>query len=159
MTAIQDRRILLSDCARRSILWLASVRADGRPHLAPVWFLWEGEAILIFSKPEQQKIRNIRQNPAVTLALDTADDGEDVLVLEGVAALVDDPDLTTALPAYASKYCRTAGGDGMDGQVDGEAIFPGNSRHDYAPGEHLKASQGASYMCLFEWLFQACSGQ
>ena len=89
---------------KETILWLASVRADGRPHLAPVWFLWEGEAILIFSKPEQQKIRNIRQNPAVTLALDTADDGEDVLVLEGVATLVDDPDLTTALPAYASKY-------------------------------------------------------
>ncbi len=89
---------------KETILWLASVRADGRPHLAPVWFLWEGEAILIFSKPEQQKIRNIRQNPAVTLALDTADDGEDVLVLEGVAALVDEPDLTTALPAYASKY-------------------------------------------------------
>jgi PPOX class probable F420-dependent enzyme len=101
---------------KETILWLASVRADGRPHLAPVWFLWEGEAILLFSKPEQQKIRNIRQNPAVTLALDTADDGEDVLVLEGVAALVDEPDLTTALPAYASKYAARLAEMGWTGK-------------------------------------------
>src|SRR5690349_12857681 len=52
------------------ILWLASVRPDGRPHLVPVWFLWEGETILIFSKPENQKIRNLRQNPAVSVSLD-----------------------------------------------------------------------------------------
>ena len=80
------------------------MRPDGRPHLVPVWFLWEGETILIFSKPEHQKIRNLRQNPAVTVALDSADHGDDITVLEGVAALIDEPDVTTILPAYASKY-------------------------------------------------------
>lgn len=92
------------------ILWLASVRPDGRPHLLPVWFLWEGATILIFSKPENQKIRNLRQNPAVTVALDATDQGEDVTVLEGVAELIDDPDVTTVLPAYASKYAELLAG-------------------------------------------------
>jgi PPOX class probable F420-dependent enzyme len=86
------------------ILWLASVRPDGRPHLVPVWFLWEGETILIFSKPENQKVRNIRQNPAVTVSLDETDEGDDVVVLEGAAELDGDPQLSTALPAYAAKY-------------------------------------------------------
>src|SRR5690348_10654144 len=86
------------------ILWLASVRPDGRPHLVPVWFLWEGETILLFSKPENQKGRNLRQNPAVTVALDATDQGDDVTVLEGTAVILDNPDITTALPAYASKY-------------------------------------------------------
>ena len=86
------------------ILWLVSVRPDGRPHMAPVWFLWEGETILIFSKPNNHKIRNLRQNPAVTVALDGTDRGEDVTVLDGVAVLLDDSDVTTTLPAYASKY-------------------------------------------------------
>lgn len=86
------------------ILWLGSVRPDGRPHLVPVWFLWEGETMLIFSKPENQKVRNIRQNPAVTVALDNTDRGDDITVLEGVAELIDDPAVTTTLPAYASKY-------------------------------------------------------
>jgi PPOX class probable F420-dependent enzyme len=86
------------------ILWLASVRPDGRPHLVPVWFLWEGETILLFSQPDSQKIRNLRQNPAVMVSLDSADRGEDVIVLEGIAELVDDPEFTTSLPAYADKY-------------------------------------------------------
>lgn len=86
------------------ILWLATVRPDGRPHLVPVWFLWEGETILIFSKPNNQKIRNLRQNPAVTVSLDATGRGNDVIVLEGTAQFVDDPDTTTALPAYANKY-------------------------------------------------------
>jgi PPOX class probable F420-dependent enzyme len=51
------------------IIWLSTVRPDGRPHLVPVWFLWDGQTILIFSKPDQ-KIRNLRQNPAVMLGLD-----------------------------------------------------------------------------------------
>ena len=88
----------------RLILWLASVRPDGHPHMAPVWFLWEGETILIFSKPNNQKIRNLRQNPAVTVSLDNTDDGDDVTVLDGVASLLDDPAVTTALPDYANKY-------------------------------------------------------
>ena len=87
-----------------TILWLASVRSNGQPHLVPVWFLWEGETILIFSKPENQKVRNIRQNPAVTVSLDETDEGDDVIVLEGAAELDGDPGVTTALPAYAAKY-------------------------------------------------------
>ena len=86
------------------ILWLASVRPDGRPHLVPVWFLWEGETILLFSKPENQKIRNLRQNPAVSVSLDNSDHGDDVTILEGIAAVIDDPAITATLPAYAAKY-------------------------------------------------------
>jgi PPOX class probable F420-dependent enzyme len=89
------------------ILWLASVRPDGRPHLVPVWFLWEGESILLFSKPENQKIRNLRQNPAVSVSLDGTNQGDEVTLLEGTAAMIDDSEVTTALPAYASKYAAS----------------------------------------------------
>jgi nitroimidazol reductase NimA-like FMN-containing flavoprotein (pyridoxamine 5'-phosphate oxidase superfamily) len=34
------------------ILWLSTIGADGRPHLVPTWFWWDGEALLVFSKPE-----------------------------------------------------------------------------------------------------------
>src|SRR5579863_5896105 len=86
------------------ILWLATVRPDGRPHVVAVWFLWDGDSVLIFSKPGQQKIRNLRQNPHVTLALDDTHDGEDVVVIEGTAELVDDFDLSAGVPAYTAKY-------------------------------------------------------
>jgi PPOX class probable F420-dependent enzyme len=86
------------------VLWLGSVRPEGRPHLVPVWFLWDGATILIFSVPEQQKIRNIRNNPNVILALDDTQDGEDVITIEGTAALPVDSVATPELPEYVAKY-------------------------------------------------------
>jgi PPOX class probable F420-dependent enzyme len=86
------------------IIWLSSVRPDGRPHLVPVWFLWDGAAILIFSKPSAQKVRNLRHSPQVMLALDSADEGEDVVLLEGRAELLGDDAPRSTLPEYAKKY-------------------------------------------------------
>lgn len=86
------------------IIWLVTTRGDGRPHLAPVWFLWDGSSVLIFSYPNTQKVRNLRRNPAVMLALDTADDGNDVVMIEGRAAILDDPTVRATLPAFAEKY-------------------------------------------------------
>jgi PPOX class probable F420-dependent enzyme len=86
------------------ILWLGSVRPDGRPHLVYVFFLWDGKNILIFSKPTSQKIRNVQHNPDVTLALDGTKNGEDMVILEGKAELLHDPAVNLTLPAYAAKY-------------------------------------------------------
>src|SRR5437763_12632615 len=86
------------------IIWLSSVRPDGRPHLVPVWFLWDGKTILIFSKPRNQKLRNIGQNPNVMLALEAADQGNDIAIIDGLAELVDDPELSVTIPEYAQKY-------------------------------------------------------
>ena len=87
-----------------SIIWLGSVRPDGHPHLVAVWFLWTGKDLLIFSKPNQQKTRNLRQNPHVILALDNTNLGVDPITLEGEAELLDDPDVNTTLPDYLAKY-------------------------------------------------------
>src|SRR5258708_8721608 len=70
------------------IIWLSSVRPDGRPHLVPVWFLWDGAASLIFSKPAAQKGRNLRHNSQIMLALDSAAEAEDLMLLDGRAVLL-----------------------------------------------------------------------
>lgn len=84
------------------IIWLGSVRPDGRPHLVAVWFLWTGKDLLIFSKPHAQKIRNLRQNPHVMVALDNTNLGN--VTLEGEAELLDDPLVSATLPEYVAKY-------------------------------------------------------
>lgn len=89
------------------IIWLGSVRPDGRPHLVPVWFLWDGSTFLIFSQPNQQKLRNVRSNPNVALALEGHTGGGGRVVIEGQAMLVDDPSLSvTSIQAYAEKYAQ-----------------------------------------------------
>jgi PPOX class probable F420-dependent enzyme len=88
------------------VIWLVSVRPDGRPHAVVVWFVWDeaGGNVLVFSKPDQQKTRNIGVNPQVVLAMDDSREGSDPITLEGRAELVDDPDLSAAMPAYVEKY-------------------------------------------------------
>lgn len=86
------------------IIWLSSVRPDNRPHIVAVWFLWDGETILIFSQPNTQKVRNLRHNTSVMLALDNTHQGDDVIMIEGKAELLNDPNVEATLPAYAQKY-------------------------------------------------------
>jgi PPOX class probable F420-dependent enzyme len=86
------------------MIWLSTVRPDGRPHIVPVWFLWEDQTILIFSQQNAQKLRNLRHNPNVALALDMRNEGSDIVFLEGRAELVNDPNVNATLPAFAQKY-------------------------------------------------------
>src|SRR5258707_11511094 len=83
------------------IIWLCSVRPDGRPHAAAVWFLWDGSSILIFSMPTAQKLRNLRHEPRVILALDDTHAGDDPITLEGTAEILEPSVVTPQLPAYA----------------------------------------------------------
>src|SRR5215469_16316572 len=65
------------------ILWLGSVRPDGRPHLVYVFFRLRWQA-----HPDLQ----------------SAHEPEDTLMLEGKAELLHDPAVNPTLPAYAAKY-------------------------------------------------------
>ncbi len=70
----------------------------------PVWFLWDGaESILLYSKPDTPKLRNIAENPRVTLNLDGNGQGGDIVVCVGRAAVSDDP-RADEIPAYVEKY-------------------------------------------------------
>ncbi|HEU0236577.1 MAG TPA: pyridoxamine 5'-phosphate oxidase family protein, partial [Candidatus Limnocylindrales bacterium] len=60
------------------VVWLSTVREDGRPHLVPVWFSWDGERLVVASKPDAIKVRNVRANPQVMVALGEAEDDFDV---------------------------------------------------------------------------------
>jgi PPOX class probable F420-dependent enzyme len=86
------------------VVWMSTVRPDGSPHLIPIWFSWDGEAILIASKPAAQKVRNIRANPVVMLALGQPDEDFDVGLLEGRAELVDMPAADLLPASHLAKY-------------------------------------------------------
>jgi hypothetical protein len=44
--------------------------------------------VLIFSMPKTAKVRDVRLSPAVSLALDSADGGQDIVLAEGRAELI-----------------------------------------------------------------------
>jgi PPOX class probable F420-dependent enzyme len=92
--------------AEARIVWLSTTRPDGRPHVVPVWFDWDGEIITVFSRPEAQKIRNIRNQPAVMLAIGRVDSMTEVELLEGHATIAERAPGLARLPSarFAAKY-------------------------------------------------------
>ncbi|HLI08028.1 MAG TPA: pyridoxamine 5'-phosphate oxidase family protein [Ktedonobacteraceae bacterium] len=49
---------------------VATVRADGRPHVAPVWFLLDDDSIVFTTWHTTVKAKNIRRDPRVCLCID-----------------------------------------------------------------------------------------
>ncbi len=49
------------------LLWLTTVSRDGTPQPSLIWFHWDGETVLIYSQPDTPKLRNIAENPRVSL--------------------------------------------------------------------------------------------
>jgi PPOX class probable F420-dependent enzyme len=86
------------------MMWLSTVRPDGRAHLVPVWFLWQDDIIYIFSKPDQ-KIRNLAQNKSAMVGIDDTKGGNDPIMLAGDVDLMKHADLPAGVQeAYAEKY-------------------------------------------------------
>jgi PPOX class probable F420-dependent enzyme len=85
------------------ILWLVTVRADGQPQASPVWFLWDGQAFLVFSQPSAQKLRNLAANPRVAVHLDSDRAGGDVVTIDGTATVEPEPPAGKR-EAYLAKY-------------------------------------------------------
>jgi len=87
--------------AQRSI-WLATTRPDGRPHVVPVWFWWDGQEVYFVTPRASQKAKNMARQPSVVVH---AGDGDDVIIVEGSVEIVTDPDEQRRVDsAYREKY-------------------------------------------------------
>ena len=82
---VRTRRFL----SEEPVIWLSTVREDGLPHLVPVWFWWDGESVLVYSKPHAVKVRALRANPRAMIALGEPDDDFDVAMVEATAELLE----------------------------------------------------------------------
>lgn len=85
------------------IIWLTTVSPSGIPQPNPVWFYWDGDTVLIYSEPHVYKVKNIKNNPKVSLNFEGATQlGGDVIVLTGEAVM--EENISKVDPAYEEKY-------------------------------------------------------
>jgi PPOX class probable F420-dependent enzyme len=87
-----------------TVLWLGTTGPDGAPHLVPVWFVWDGQAFLVFSKPNAVKVRHIAGEPRVAIALGEAEDDFDVQLVDARAELLDRPTADVVPDDLFDKY-------------------------------------------------------
>lgn len=102
--ACTPRPSVAAALATDPVAWLSSVRPDGRPHLVAVWFHWDGQRVVAFSKPHARKVENLRRQPRVMLAVGTPGPDFDVELIEADAEL---PERRTAevMPSeFRAKY-------------------------------------------------------
>ncbi|MBI2912589.1 MAG: pyridoxamine 5'-phosphate oxidase family protein [Chloroflexi bacterium] len=92
--------------------WVATTRADGRPHVMPVWAVWLEGALYFSTARTSRKARNLARNPRCVVTTEGADEA---VILEGTAEVIDDPSaLKPVWAAYQKKY---------EWDLEGESMF------------------------------------
>ncbi|WP_405012468.1 PPOX class F420-dependent oxidoreductase [Kitasatospora sp. NBC_01539] len=70
---------------------LATTRADGRPHVAPVWFLVDGGDLVLNTGKDTVKGRTLARDPRVMLCVDDERPPFSFVLVQGTATLSEDP--------------------------------------------------------------------
>lgn len=74
------------------IAYIATTRADGRPHSAPVGIAWIDEHVCAFVMNPSVKVTNARRDPRVHLHWQVGpESNNDSLVIDGLATIIDTP--------------------------------------------------------------------
>jgi PPOX class probable F420-dependent enzyme len=92
--------------ASEPLIWLTTIGKDGTPQPNPVWFLHDGDDILVYNIGSANRLVHVQQRPRVSLNLNSDDHGGSVIVITGTARLVPDELPPNEHPAYVAKYAE-----------------------------------------------------
>ncbi len=101
--SLQEAKAFLSAGTRTGKL--ATTRPDGRPHVAPIWFVLDGDALVFTTWHTSVKARNMRHQPRVSLCVDEETPPFSFVMVEGVVTLVEEaPDLLAWATKIGGRY-------------------------------------------------------
>jgi general stress protein 26 len=86
------------------LYWLATVRADGRPHITPLLGIWMDERLHFCTGPTEQKAKNLEGNDRCALLTGSNVDGLDVVVEGRAIRVTDEGTLHRLAEAWVAKY-------------------------------------------------------
>lgn len=69
---------------------VATVRADGSPHVTPIWFVLDGDDLVFTTMFDTVKARNIERDPRVAISVDDQRPPYTYVRIFGTATLSDD---------------------------------------------------------------------
>jgi PPOX class probable F420-dependent enzyme len=84
---------------------LANVRADGSPHVAPIWVALDGDEIVFTTGEDTLKGKAVRRDPRVALCFDDEDPPFSFVVIDGDVRIDrDQGELATWATKIAARY-------------------------------------------------------
>jgi len=69
---------------------LATINSDGTPQLTTMWYLLEGDTIVMNTKAGRLKERNMRRDPRIAICVE---DGYNYVTISGTVEMIDDPEI------------------------------------------------------------------
>ena len=102
MTPAEYREFL---AAGTRTLKLATVGPDGQPHVAPVWFVLDGETVVFTTGASTVKGKNLLRDPRVAMSVDDETPPYAFVLITGTAeAIHGAPDLREWATRIAARY-------------------------------------------------------
>lgn len=119
-TQRRGRRIMMSDTERDTYLTaqrtcrVATVSADGAPHIGALWFVWDGSSLWLYSITRSRRWAQLRQDSRIAVVVDDGVEYGDLrgVELSGTAVFVGEaprtgepcPELQAPEKLFAQKY-------------------------------------------------------
>lgn len=111
---------------------LATVRADGSPHVAPIWFVLDGDDLVFNTGRSSVKGRNLARDPRAALTVDEEHAPYAFVTLRGPVTISEDP--VESLPWSTRIAARYMGAEraeeyGLRNAVPGELLVRLRAEH------------------------------
>ncbi|MDT0452726.1 pyridoxamine 5'-phosphate oxidase family protein [Streptomyces hesseae] len=100
--------------AGRRVCRVATAGRDGRPHVGPLWFVWDGRALWLYSLVRSRRWADLRHDPRVAVVVDDGEEYEELrgAELSGTVTVVGEaprrgaacPELVAPERMFAEKY-------------------------------------------------------
>jgi PPOX class probable F420-dependent enzyme len=105
---------------------VATVRADGRPHVAPIWFVVDGRDLVFMTGADTVKGKSLRRDPRLSLVVDLEEPPYAFVLVEGTATIEADAEAMLPLSiAIGVRYMGAERGEefGRRNAVPGELLI------------------------------------
>lgn len=85
--------------------FITAVDQEGQPQTSPVWFVREGDDLIIYNRPDTPRLASIETNPRISFNLRGDRRARGAVTIEGVAHREELPP-AKEFPGYLEKYAR-----------------------------------------------------
>ncbi|MER5772380.1 pyridoxamine 5'-phosphate oxidase family protein [Streptomyces sp. NPDC001985] len=78
-TQRRNRQIMMTPAERDTFLAgqhtcrVATVSADGRPHVSPLWYIWDGTSLWLYSLTRSRRWEQLLRDPRLAVVVDTGE--------------------------------------------------------------------------------------
>lgn len=106
----------LEELTTQPVIWLTTLGGNGFPQPNLVWFVYENDAIVIYTRPGAARLRHILKNPHVSLNFNSDPEGHQQTVLLGTIEQDASIPPVAGNSTYVQKYSDAI--TGMGGTVE-----------------------------------------